>query len=153
MANNWYHLVITDDGVNFIVYVNGEEARSSLPGGCRTLSFRTESTETPRRGGGATVLGQRTDDAFNTFVGTMDDTAFYNYALSPNQVQSHYFATVRLTITPSGQKVVLSWPFGTLQSATALGGVYTNVSGATSPLTNSVGGSQQYYRVVAYQTP
>ena len=41
-----------------------------------------ESTEMSASLGGATVLGQRTDLAFNTFLGTMDDTAFYNYALS-----------------------------------------------------------------------
>ncbi len=151
VANNWYHLVITDDNVNFTVYVNGE-ARSSYPVAQDTFIPNGINGD-PGVAGGATVLGQRTDGAFNTFVGTMDDTAFYNYALSPQQVQSHYFATVRLTITPSGPNVVLSWPFGTLQSAPAIGGAYTNVTGAASPLTNSVGGSQQYYRVVAYQSP
>ena len=83
------------------------------------------------------VLGWRSDVDFNPFAGTMDDIAVYNKALTPQQVQTHFVNTVRLTITRSGNDVVLSWPFGTLQSAPAVTGTYTNVPSATSPLTNA----------------
>ena len=47
----------------------------------------------------------------------MDDVAVYNKALTPLQIQTHFENTVRLTVTRSGNNVVLSWPFGTLESA------------------------------------
>ena len=43
--------------------------------------------------------------------------------------------------------VILSWPGGTLQSATNLGSFWSNVSGATSPRTNAVTASQEFYRL------
>ncbi len=43
--------------------------------------------------------------------------------------------------------VILNWPGGTLQSATNLGGSWSNVSGATSPRTNAVTASQEFYRL------
>jgi len=46
-------------------------------------------------------------------------------------------------------KLVLTWPSGTLESATQVAGPYTtnNVFGATSPYTNNVTGPQQFFRV------
>jgi beta-glucanase (GH16 family) len=43
--------------------------------------------------------------------------------------------------------VILSWPGGTLQSATNIVGPWADVSGAASPLTNPAGASQEYYRL------
>jgi hypothetical protein len=57
-----------------------------------------------------------------------------------------------LLITPAasraGDKIILSWPFGTLQEADRVTGTYGNVPGATSPfmvLLNAA--SQKFYRV------
>jgi hypothetical protein len=145
VAGKWYHLVITDDGVAFRVYVNGEQ-RGSLS--TATAGFIPNGVNgDPSIQAGATVLGRRTDSAFNPFLGTIDETAFYNYALSPTQVQLHYLNSTKLTITKSGNNVVLTWPIGTLQSAPAASGTYTNVPGATSPLTNAASTTQKYYRV------
>jgi hypothetical protein len=44
-------------------------------------------------------------------------------------------------------KLVLDWAQGTLLSAGALNGSYTPVNGASSPYTNSMTGTQQYFRV------
>jgi hypothetical protein len=97
---------------------------------------------------GNTVLGQRTDGAFNTFEGTIDDTAIYQYALSPQQILSHYTDTTLISITPlAGNKIVLTWPVGNLQAAPAVNGTYSNVIGAVSPYTNSVGANSLFYRV------
>src|ERR1017187_3217744 len=84
---------------------------------------------------------------FNPFDGTIDDVAFYNKALTAQQVQLHYLDTVMLSITKSANKVVLSWPVGTLQAAPAVTGNYTNVTTATSPYPNAPSGSAMFYRV------
>jgi len=50
-----------------------------------------------------------------------------------------------------GSQLVLSWTDATfsLQSALAAQGAYTNVSGATSPYTNTLSAAQQYFRLLA----
>jgi len=50
-------------------------------------------------------------------------------------------------VAKSGTDVVLSWPFGMLQSAPAVTGTYTNVPSATSPPTNAPTQAGQFYRV------
>ena len=43
--------------------------------------------------------------------------------------------------------VILSWPAGTLQSATNIAGPWGNIGGATSPRTNAVSSSQEFFRL------
>jgi len=43
--------------------------------------------------------------------------------------------------------VVVTWPLGTLQASGVVTGGYTNVTGATSPYTNSITGSATFYRL------
>ncbi len=52
-----------------------------------------------------------------------------------------------LAIQALAGSVVLSWPGGTLQSATNLGGPWSDVIGSTSPRTNPVAASQEFYRI------
>ena len=146
----WYHLVVTDDGTTFTVYVNGE-ARASfpvsgdqfIPNGAGILPNGTIAQSPGFRN---TVLGQRTDAQF-PYTGGIDDTAFYNYALSAQQVQLHYLNQVRLSfITSAPNKLILSWPVGKLLSSTNVTGPYTPVGGATSPYTNTAA-SRMFYRV------
>jgi hypothetical protein len=64
--------------------------------------------------------------------------------------------TVAVTVNPplvfsiqtASGNLILNWPYGTLQSATNLFGPWTNVTGATSPLTNAPPAPQQFYRVL-----
>ena len=77
--------------------------------------------------------------------------AFYNKALTPDQIQTHYLDGVRLTITKlENSKTVLSWPMGTLQQAGTVDGTYTDVTSATSPYTNSPTAAPSFFRVNAY---
>ena len=54
-----------------------------------------------------------------------------------------------LTIQQSGTNVVLTWANSAsgLQAAPVVTGTYTNVPGATSPYTNAINGSQQFFRL------
>jgi uncharacterized repeat protein (TIGR03803 family) len=53
----------------------------------------------------------------------------------------------------TGGAVILSWndPTFVLQSAPAVTGAYTNISGATSPYTNILTGPQQFFRLLVSQ--
>lgn len=157
VPGNWYHLVVTDDGTGFFVYINGE-LRASFPvSGIAFIPNGTginpDGSPGVTAGYGATVLGRRTDNAFGGFSGTIDDVAFYNKALTLQQVQNHYAATVRLSIVRSGNNVIFSWPFGTLQSATTINGTYTDMPAAQSPYSEAIGPGLKYYRVKAYTSP
>lgn len=135
VANQWHHVVLTYDGSLFHIYNNGVEEASGAWGGY-----------VPNRNG-ATVLGWRTDRDWKPFQGLIDDVAFYNKALTKTQVENHYAGSIRLTIEKVGDKVVLSWPFGTLQQSATVNGTYADVAGATSPMTNSLGSITKYHRV------
>lgn len=152
-SNQWYHLVITDDGTNFNFYINGVLATAPystsgfIANGAGIRSSDGQAGITP--GLGNTVLGQRTDAAFNAFDGVIDDTAIYNYALTPQQVYLHYIVATKLTMVKSGaNKAILSWPTGVLQQSSNANGPFTTVGGATSPYTNSITGATQFYRVM-----
>jgi hypothetical protein len=152
VAGNWYHLVITDDTTNFYMYINGE-LRASFPVAGDQFIVNGDGINPDGSAGlggddGANfVIGQRTDGAFNTFEGTVEDTAVYNYALSPQQVSLHY-ADGALTIAKSGaSNVTLTWSAGVLQQSTNLTGVFADVPSATSPLTNAVSGTANFYRL------
>ena len=152
-TNQWYHLVVTDDGTNFMLYINGVLATAPyttsgfIPNGS---GINGDGTAGIGSGLGNTVLGQRTDAAFNAFDGVIDDTAVYNYALTPQQVYLHYIVATELTMEKSGTNEVLSWPVGVLQESTNLSGPYINVPDTiTSPYTNSINKTQKtlFYRV------
>lgn len=67
-------------------------------------------------------------------------------------------STPPLEIYPAGGKLILSWPSNSggfdysgyvLQSAPAIANTFTNIPGATSPYTNTMNGSQQYFRLIS----
>ncbi len=158
VPNAWYYLVLTYDGTTFTLYVNGVAKASgqdagfaqngNVPsGGAADYNYNYNTTPGLPTGSGAMTIGQRVDNAFGPFLGSVDDVAVYNKALTPLQIQDHFLNTTHLTITSSGNNVIIVWPTGTLQSATAVNGPYTDVGGAASPYTNSVSGTQIFYRV------
>jgi hypothetical protein len=158
VAGNWYHLVVTDDTTNFNVYINGDlittypvASSDFVPNGDGINADGSVATPSGDDGfpddGANFVIGQRTDAQFNTFLGSVDDTAIYQYALTPHQIALHYADSPLFTIAKSGANVVLTWSAGVLQSATTANGTYANVPGATSPYTTAASLAATYYRV------
>ena len=134
-ANTWSHAALTHDGARFRTYLNGNLA------GAQAFDAFIPNMD------GYTSLGFRFDANGSGFEGAIDDVAFYNKALTLDQVQAHYNATVKVGITRSGNNVILSWPFGTLQSAPSVTGTFTSMPSATSPFTNAVSLTPQFFRV------
>lgn len=54
---------------------------------------------------------------------------------------------VTLSVQPSGQGLIFSWPYGTLQWTTNLGGPWNNITGAAPPYTNVPAKSPAFYRL------
>ncbi|HWH71607.1 MAG TPA: LamG domain-containing protein, partial [Candidatus Sulfotelmatobacter sp.] len=154
VAGRWYHLVVSQDATNFNFYINGK-LRASRP--AATTPFIPNGTgirpENGVQGHGETMIGSLHDKSRTPFAGLIDDTAFYNYALSPKQVLIHYLnstnvAPPEVTIQTAryNDKVVLTWSQGSLQSAPAVTGPYNDIPSATSPYTNTIGTST-FFRV------
>jgi hypothetical protein len=133
-AGQWYHIVLTRDDL-FHIYVNG-----------RHVAAQPYDIFNPNRDG-ATHLGWRSDNDWHPFEGTIDDVAFYNKALTLEQVQSHYFAAIRLGARYTGEDLILTWPNGTLQQADQANGTYTDVPNATSPYTTSPATGTKFFRL------
>jgi hypothetical protein len=83
--------------------------------------------------------------------GTVDEVMIFGQALSSAQLDlvRQGIAQAALTITPSGNNVIVTWPGGgMLQQAGTVTGPYADVLGAASPHTNSVvGGTNRFYRL------
>lgn len=154
-AGNWYYLVITDDGTNFNFYINGvlgtapysSSAANFTPNGDGIYNGVAEIGA--GLGSGNFVIGQRTDQAFNTFQGNVEDTAVYNYALTPQQITTHYLNQIKLTILGSGNHAIIGWPAGTgtLQESTKLNGPWVNAPGINPPYTNTESGTM-FFRLL-----
>jgi hypothetical protein len=79
----------------------------------------------------------------------MSDVAIFTNALSSNAIYQIYLAAMNqmITTTNSAGNMVLSWPTGTLLSATNVQGPYFIVNGASSPYTVPKTAPRQFYRV------
>jgi hypothetical protein len=108
------------------------------------------------------VMGIGTNGSNGTFDILASHTypAFTNYSISVNitdarndmAVASNLVTVVTsatMSFHTSGTNMVLSWPSSNfvLQSAPAIGGAWSNISGATSPYTNPITGSSKYFRL------
>jgi hypothetical protein len=82
--------------------------------------------------------GRATSGYYNGSSGLIEQISSFTGAVPP----------VTINAVSKGGKLVLSWPDGVLQSATAVRGPFTNVPNAVSPFTNgNMTLPQLYYRV------
>ncbi len=144
---------MTYDGTVFSFYVNGVlRSSGTYPGFCQNgnvpaLGAGIYNYNYQGSGSGPVNIGWRMDNDFHPFVGTIDEVAFYNKALTQAQVQNHFNASVRLTIKRSGNDYILSWPLGTLQQADGLRATWSDLPLVTSPYTNTITGTGKFFRV------
>jgi Tol biopolymer transport system component len=84
------------------------------------------------------------------FTGGIDDVRIYNRALNAAEVATLAGVStvdMPLSISTSGNKPVLTWPFGALFSADDLSGPWAPVVDTTSPWTNSATSGRKFYRL------
>jgi hypothetical protein len=141
----WNHLVITDDGTNLLFYVNGQvgSATTVAASGYAPQGINGD----PSLAGLDEVIGQRSDRAFFGANAGLDDVAFYNYALTPTQIQSHLANAPRLSFTYVDEKLLLTWSVGSLLDSTNVAGPYQPVSGAKSPYSVQTTNTTSFYVV------
>lgn len=144
-AGTWNHLVITDDGNNILFYVNGQVGSATTVAGTGYTPQGINGD--PTLAGTDEVIGQRSDLAFFGGNAGTEDVAFYNYALSPAQIESHFISKPQFSYSLVNGQLVLTWPAGTLLSTSDLTKPFAPVVGATSPYTVPTGSSQLFFVV------
>jgi uncharacterized delta-60 repeat protein len=118
----------TNNGVTWTALGNG----TRITGGWQLTGLSLPSSVSIR------ARGRASGGYFNGSSGLIEQTNSFTGVVPP----------VTLNAVAKGGKLVLSWPYGVLQAAGAVRGVYTNVPNAISPFTNSsMTLPQLYYRV------
>jgi hypothetical protein len=148
---NWHHLAHTFDRNGYaLTYLDGIQVDQSPIANVGNIDT-----------GKPTNIGQ---DPTGTYDGggpaeaDVDDMGVWRRVLTPLEVAGMYVAgnsngvsfasaRVKITIQVTGSQVKVTWPAGILQSATEAAGPYTDVTGATSPLTVTASGARKFYRV------
>lgn len=160
---NWHHIVMSK-----IWHTNSPCITRLYVDGGASMGGKTIETTT----GPGFTSGQDTDSAIQylgitqngdannaQFIGMIDEVAIYASAFTEAQARIHYLAGGGQPVTPPsvtllsqkvGTRFILNWTQGTLQSSDTLGtgAVWSAVSGATSPFTNDIVGSNKFFRVL-----
>jgi hypothetical protein len=144
-SSNWLHLVgVCDEPHGFVrLYINGlSNANTAISGG---VQMGTSPISI-----GSRQANSKTTYTLN-FIGSIDEVALYNYALSSAQILNHYIAgtnpVVSLYIQKSGGNNFLLWSPGTLQTAPTVSGPYTNLPTATPPYFLFPTEAARFYRI------
>jgi len=139
-AGTWYFAAATADGANLNLYLNGSLVAAqptTLSGYSSGYPFKV----------GSAVL----DATGNYFAGSIDEVALLDKALSATQIQTLYSVAtngpVQLQIRQVGTATLLTWPYGTLQSADQPSGAFSDVPSAASPWTNTFSVQRKFFRV------
>jgi len=139
-AGTWYFAAATADGANLNLYLNGSLVAAqptTLAGYSSGYPFKV----------GSAVL----DATGNYFAGSIDEVALLDKALSATQIQTLYSVAtngpVQLQIRQVGTATLLTWPYGTLQSADQPSGAFSDVPSAASPWTNTFSVQRKFFRV------
>lgn len=83
--NTWKHVVVTHDGANLKLYVNGSLVAT------QARAYEAYISQTTGQDG----IGIGRDGPFSQsyYTGSVDDVAVYNYPLTSTQISTHYAAT------------------------------------------------------------
>ncbi len=107
----WYHVAGVYDGLNYLLYINGEPAGLYVD---NPYLEEGGAVPAPNLVKGF-YIGSRSDDT-HYWHGTMADVAFYNYPLTQNQIRKHVFAGLatpsHLALARNTNVVVDSKPTG-----------------------------------------
>jgi hypothetical protein len=133
-VGTWNQVTGVWDGSKGYLYVNG------------VLQGTSAATNFVANPDGPFTIGSRSDSTFY-WGGSVGDVAFYNRALSSQEIQSHALNRPILILTPTGNTLVLTWLTGTLQAAREVTGTYTNVPSATSPWPVTPTQARTFYRL------
>ena len=78
-GGGWYHVVLTFDGTNLVLYVNGDEKDTNSNSSYSTTNQNSEFS-----------IGRRHDTGSLYYNGRIDEISFWNTGLSPNAVAALY---------------------------------------------------------------
>ncbi len=150
-SEGWNHLVCTFDDATGAkrLFANGAlVAETTTATGTYAPNQRTEDGVPPFDQGIGVELRN-----YASFVGGLDEVAFYDYALSPEQVSAHHQVggAPTLGISASGNQVTITWSLGRLlESTSAVSSTWTPVAGASPPshTLTTTPTAARFYRVV-----
>jgi len=104
-AETWYHIALTWNGDTYVVYLDGQKLSTGAYTGLSTLNTYAN-------------IGNDGGELNEAFDGTIDDVRIYNYALSPDEIETIYRVKavkprpVDKAVVGSATKVELSWTPG-----------------------------------------
>jgi hypothetical protein len=162
----WTHVAFSADGAQLRLYVNGVEVATTdylnaiNNPGIPYLTFGARLNDD-----GSGVVGPDAT-APSYMAGQLDDLGLWTRGLTGQEVQLVYqagqqkkaldtvtvpqpAADIMLEVARSGGNIVVSWPEGRLQSAASAAGPWSDVAGATSPLTEAASAAAKFYRAVS----
>ncbi len=88
--DEWYHIVVTGDGEDFVLYIDGEEvARGNSPLATEPSPYGTDNDFPFNIGGGGVW-----DDTGNQFYGAMANIAVFDRALTDAQIKAQFDAAL-----------------------------------------------------------
>ena len=139
-SNTWYFAAATVDDTSLKLYLNATLVASQL------TTYSGSSSADPFSVGAAVL-----DSTGNYFAGAIDEVALFDKALTAPQIRTLYSAATngpaQLRIQQFDNPVVLTWPYGNLQSSALPQGGYTDVPGGLSPYTNAINSQQKFFRL------
>lgn len=148
--DTWHHVATIADGTSIKNYFDGVFMNQTSS----TTGNYGSSTYNVHVGGGGAF-----DATGNHFTGEIDEVAIFQKAIPAERIAAHYRAGKEggvieteeaefTSATVSGGNLTLEWTGGgTLQTAPAVTGPWTDVAGATSPYSTPANAAAAFYQV------